>query len=540
MLLKHNIHPHGCRAVNDYADAERDERYHGGGGGGGSANGATPGGGGETLSWGELEPISATLTPPKPFPLRALSPRLCALVSAACTAADVNGMQSIAYHCALVSVAMVAAADFKIQTLAPDFRPFSVYTAGVAPSGSRKDSVFNAFFGGHRRADAKVIEAHTEAKRARDEFYAKPAAERKDREPPPRVNRRAPRRAVSDATIEAWLSTLGGGSRYMSLVTPEAKAALGTWSFNKERAGATFSALNDLFTSGAYTSTRVGRGDVNVSGAAPSVCLLTQPGFGDDLLLGADTLGGFGARTLIARVDRENITKGWGVGSRDQTALDTLRDFYRLVVNIRERQDRGAHIYQRERTDARQVVELTDSAYERLQQKGAEIDSAAATDSALSSLTSRLERTPELVATLAAIETALEAYAAGYEHGSLSTDVDAIERAIVVMDWENSELERLAAVAAIEERSSVAQHIKERLEAIYAERNQGGDLHRDMNSAGEFKVRTFTTQNAIPAAWRTPSRAAEVITLLTDVGAIQEVRRGWFAVHPDITGAHNG
>ena len=522
-----------CYAVDDYAEAQR----FGGGADtppGGSANGSTPSAAG--VQWGELQPIAATLAPPEPFPIDALHPEVRRLVDAACKSADAEGMQVIAYHCALAAIASLGAADFQIQTLARNFRPFSVYTAGVTPSGTRKDSVFGALFDGHKRADGTAVSAHTKAKRARDEFFAKPKPERKGDTPPPRVNHRAPRRILDDATAEAWLSTLGGGSPYAGLITPEAQSALGNWSFNKERMSATFSAFNALFTTGRYTSTRVSRGDVNVVNAAPSICLLTQPGFGDALLLSEAAIGGFGARTLIALVPRDGIRLGQGEGSRDDAVDETLEWFTSLVLSNRARQDHQAHIYTEDRVDMRHPIELSEAAYARLQQLGADMY-ALISDSALPVTQSRLSRTPELVATLAAVETALLAYAAGYESGGLVSDVDAIERAFEVMEWENAELLRLERVAAIEDEAYVAQHTLDRIKALSADFRLGGKPHRLMNAAGQFQVRTMVTSGAALSAWRNnPARAAAIVKTLEGVGAIQEVKRGWFAVHPDIAG----
>ena len=482
--------------------------------------------------WGELAPIAVEAKAAEPFPVDALGARMRALVDASLRRADLGeGYAPMSFACAMTSIGALAAADFRIETLAGTAVPFSQFAVVKGLSGARKSAVFSPLWEGHKNADDDADERHSEMAERRRQWEA----ENKNPSPntgPPKPYRFPPRRIVTDATAESTTTRLGNGAPFAALVSDEAGAMLRNWS---GRSGAqmarTLSRYNELWSTGYAVITRQTADikDVYIRDAAPTICWLTQPGNGDVNLL-RESEYGFAARTFIAEADGE---KTFGEGSQDEGAKVVLDEFARVIWNARERQDARALI--REKPVFR-TVGLSAAARSALIEmaKAWDEERNGAKDGA-TLYSTRLERSAELVARWAAVEAVWDEYAAGGWDGKseVVTDVDAIARYGQIVLWANGELERIENAGYADDLSEAAQHLVGLITAEYAIAKTGG-ASKHIDKDGLIAVKTLA--QGAKRGWRSAERKAKLVELLKSEGYIVEVKKGRWATHPQYAG----
>ena len=124
----------------------------------------------------------------------------------------------------LGALALLAQEDYRVETLAPDPSPPSLYLVAMSESGSHKTTAFKLLVRGHQEADA-LLKARWGV--AQEQYRRHQAASEGSRagdpEPGPRPHRPSiPAAVLQDFTTDGLLQQLQGGRPSIAMWTAEA------------------------------------------------------------------------------------------------------------------------------------------------------------------------------------------------------------------------------------------------------------------------------------------------------------------------------
>ena len=239
----------------------------------------------------------------------------------------------------LGAVALLAQEDYRVETLAPDPSPPSLYLVALSESGSQKTTAFKLLAQGHQEADT-LLEARWNVAQ---ELYHRRDHEGGggwERGPEPGTRRPRPSTPVSllqDFTTDGLLQQLHGGRPSIAMWTAEAGTQI-NHSFGRNQAPRTVSYLNSGWESGQLSKIRARNGSqihIGVDTYSMSMVWAGQPDILAPVLFGAMALNGLLARCLIFRDDAYADPGRARAHDRDR-----VQAFNRVVVRHRERQDR--------------------------------------------------------------------------------------------------------------------------------------------------------------------------------------------------------
>ena len=301
--------------------------------GGAAPQGMPPGSG-----WPDLPaPIMAEPAPQAPYPEDCLPADLEEALRAAQRLAQCPA--ATAGAALLGALALLAQDDYRVETLAPDPSPPSLYLVAMSESGSHKTTAFKLLAQGHQEADA-LLKARWDAAQERLRRHESASDERRAEDL--ELGTRRPRMStpvglLQDFTADGLLQLLQGGRPSIAMWTAEAGVQI-NHSFGASRAPRTVSYLNAAWESGLLSKVRaVDSVQVHISEDTYSMSIVWagQPDILTPVLFGAMALNGLLARCLISRDDAYPDPGRPRAHDRDR-----VQTFNRIVVRHRERQDR--------------------------------------------------------------------------------------------------------------------------------------------------------------------------------------------------------
>ena len=426
--------------------------------GGAAPQGMSPGSG-----WPDLPaPIMAEPAPQAPYPEDYLPADLEEVLRAVQRTAQCPA--ATAGAALLGALALLAQEDYRVETLAPDPSPPSLYLVALSESGSHKTTAFKLLAQGHQEADT-LLEARwnvaQELYHRRDheggdggwEWGSEPGTRR------PRPS--TPVSLLQDFTTDGLLQQLQGGRPSIAMWTAEAGTQI-NHSFGRNQAPRTVSYLNSGWESGQLSKIRARDGSqvhISVDTYSMSMVWAGQPDILTPVLFGAMALNGLLARCLISRDDANPDPGRARAHDRDR-----VQAFNRVVVRHRERQDREMEFASRpgEPPRERTLIVLSEGARGLLHQFYVRQRSLAAgrRPDGRRHESTWAERAPEQSARVAALLTGWEAYRTGGSvHETLYTGEDTMSRAIRLIGWHQGEVSRLAGQSGATDNARHASHL---------------------------------------------------------------------------------
>ena len=363
----------------------------------------------------------------------------------------------------LGAVALLAQEDYRVETLAPDPSPPSLYLVALSESGSHKTTAFKLLAQGHQEADT-LLEARWNVAQELYHWRDHEGGGGWERGPEPGTRRPRPSNPVSllqDFTTDGLLQQLQGGRPSIAMWTAEAGTQI-NHSFGRNQAPRTVSYLNSGWESGQLSKIRARNGSqvhIGVDTYSMSMVWAGQPDILAPVLFGAMALNGLLARCLIFRDDAYADPGRARAHDRDR-----VQAFNRVVVRHRERQDREMEFASRpgEPPRERTLIALSGGARGLLDEFYAQQRSLAAR---LREEGRRHERTwagraPEQSARVASLFTSREACRTGESvRETLYTDEDTMSRAIRLVGWRQGEVARLAGESGATDNARHASHL---------------------------------------------------------------------------------
>ena len=438
----------------------------------------------------------------------------------------------------LGALALLAQDDYRVETLAPDPSPPSLYLVAMSESGSHKTTAFKLLAQGHQKADA-LLKARWDAAQERLRRHQSASDERRAEDL--ELGTRRPRLSTpvglpQDFTADGLLQLLQGGRPSIAMWTAEAGVQI-NHSFGASQAPRTVSYLNAAWESGLLSKVRaVDSGQVHISEDTYSMSIVWagQPDILTPVLFGAMALNGLLAHCLISRDDAYPDPGRPRAHDRDR-----VQTFNRIVVRHRELQDREMEFASRpgEPPRERTLIALSEGARGLLDEFYVRQRSLAARlrDEGRSHENTWAGRAPEQSARVAALFTGWEAYHTG---GSLDetlyTGEDTMSRAIHLVEWYQGEVARLAGDSGVTAKARHTSHLAEVIARVVVDPASTEGRHPILTGRG-LVVNTVANRLGHPEIRGNPDLRREIIGILVEYGYIRPAgARGRFEVHPRI------
>ena len=501
---------------------------------GGAAPQGIPSGSG----WPDLPaPIMAEPAPQAPYPEDCLPADLEEALRAAQRLAQCPA--ATAGAALLGALALLAQDDYRVETLAPDPSPPSLYLVAMSESGSHKTTAFKLLGQGHQEADA-LLKARWDA--AQEQYRRRHEGDDSRAggpEPGPRPQRPStPVSLLQDFTTDGLLQHLQGGRPSIAMWTAEAGVQI-NHSFSRSQAARTVSYLNSGWESGQLSKIRARDGSqVYITGDTYSMSMVWagQPDILTPVLFGAMALNGWLARCLISRDDAYPDRDPGRPRAHDR---DRVQTFNRIVVRHRERQDREMEFASRpgEPPRERTLIALSEGARGLLDEFYVRQRSLAARlrDEGRRHENTWAGRAPEQSARVAALFTSWEAYRTGWSvHETLYTGEDTMSRAIRLVEWHQGEVARLAGESGATDNARHASHLAQVIARVVAGPASTEGTHPLLTGRG-LAVNTVANRLGHPEIRGNPDLRRTVIGILVEYGYIRPAgARGRYEVHPRI------
>ena len=477
--------------------------------------------------WPDLPaPITAEPEPQSPYPVDAFPGDLAKVIAGVQRLAQTTA--AIAGAAVLGALALLVQRDWRVQTLAPHPSPAGLYLVAMAESGLHKTTAFGLTVVGHQGGDTRLqAQWKTAVKRG--------AINKEDSEEmTPRSS--LPVALLSEFTTDGLLRQLQDGRPSVASWEAEAGTIINA-AFSSNRIARTMGYLSKSWESGALLKT-LADGEASTfvppNSYALSIVWGGAPEVMAPVIFGRDAAHGFMARCLISW-DDDFVDPGYPL-ERDQ---DLVRDFNGKVLRVREVQDHGMEYastagesQRRDRmirlsTEARDILNEfyrgQRSLASRWRHNGQIHEAAFA------------ERAPEHAARIAGVWTGWDAYQSdGLVPDDLCSEAETMERAVLLVDWYQSEVARVAPATGVTLKARCAEHLAAMIAKVVASPDSRQGTSPLLNERGVLV-------NSVANGWgRTEIRSnpdfrREVIRVLVDHGYIRPSGfKGRYEPHPEI------
>ena len=488
--------------------------------------------------WPDLPaPITPEPDPQAPYPEDWLPPDLEEVLRATQRLAQCPA--ATAGAALLGALALLAQDDYRLETLAPDPSPPSLYLLAMSESGSHKTTAFKLLERGHQEADALLKARWDAAREERRRYQAAGEGDRAgDSEPNPRRPRPCtPVAILQDFTADGLLQLLQGGRQSIAMWTAEAGTQV-NHSLGRHQAPRTLSYLNAAWESGVLSKVRASSdaGQVHISADSYSVSIVWagQPDILTPVLFDPLALNGWLARCLICRDDA--YPDPGGPRARDK---DRIKAFNDTVTWHRERQDREMEYAPRpgEPPGERTLIALSEGARGLLDEFYARQRSLAARlrEDGRRHESTWAERAAENGARVAALFTSWEAYlTVGSVGETLYTGEDTMSRAIRLVEWYQGEVARLAGESGVTAKAGHASHLAQVIARVVSDPASREGRHPLVTDHG-VAVNTIANRLGHQEIRGDTDLRRAVIALLVEYGYIKPGEgKGRYDVHPRI------
>ena len=469
------------------------------------------------MSWPPLAKMVVPVPPPEPYPMWALG-NLSLIAESLMVKASHRVNASTCATAALGAVNALAIGGFDVlwrdETL-----PIGLFLVSLASSSARKTTVYRAAFRGHRLADIEVDRIHTEAVKAYKQAEDIGEADRTVQPTP-----HAAYRIVNDTTIEALPIYLPKSNRAQMLVNDEAHNQWNNWSGSKKNRGTTMGAYNNLYSHGNAVIQRVNRPRIRIDNANIGQCMFGHHSKGLPHLFSEEAEDGYSARWLMAVDDAEYRTK-WVQPASIEHSNQMLLEFRDLIMNVRERQDRQAHLVWDEPN--RVSVSMTDTTEEEAFKFTVAMEDLEmqAKQNGLTHTATFYARATEHAIRLAANLAVYDYYA---YHDELLITEAKLKQGIELVRWYGAEIARNEQRGAQSEKTVLADKTIQRMVQYMHE----GVLTQKIDGVLHIKFNVAANKSGYFRADK--EMLAEIRQLLIDNYQMRETKRGWFKIHPEL------
>jgi len=448
---------------------------------------------------------------PRDFPISELTPQL----SDAAEAIH-NATQAPLGLCAqsvIGAASLVVSNLARVQTLAPgDGADCTLFLAAIAESGERKSAADKLAM----RGINKILEKRMRTFGSEMSAYKEAKASLKPDEPAP-IKPQSPQIIFGEPTYQGMLKVVADGPGFAGLFTDEGAKLFGGIAMSPENKATTSAGLSELWDGSAVSRPR--SGDSSPSFIPPtrlSMNVMLQPTFlpetfGDDMLVG---------QGMMARVLAQWPRSLMGTRRFQRPCMEDLNTIKAFQVNTAARLEQNLD-QARDSLITRRLLEATDPAFDRLVDFYEEVEAKLAPGGVLRDVSGFASKAPEHAARLAGVMTLFE------NPNALNIDLDAMSRAISLIEFHMAEFQHLRAAAL---QDTTAKNAKDLLDWLLTKGKPGQSFATE--SVQQFGPSHLRKKADLDRAlsvlvqfnWLTPLPAGTVVN--------QKPRKRAYRLHP--------